>query len=286
VAKANAGKTRLFSAAPMHYAIALRKVCAPFVAHLSRMRIRNTICVGVNPFSCEWSAIAQKLSSKGQHVIAGDYSNFDGTLPAQLVYAATEIMADWYDVHWEYVEAHKRNIVGGNILGKLEFLMYLRRLYYECVHHLHIMNFKQGSLMYYVRNGIPSGCPVTAPLNSIVNLMALIYCWYHIIDDPLKQNVKEFFEHTSSVFYGDDFVMNIRADVLEKFNQITITQAMSEHLDMTMTDEAKTGECVKSRTLKEVNFLKRAFYYNTLIQEYTAPLDLTVILDSTIVQNW
>jgi hypothetical protein len=200
VAKANAGKTRLFSAAPMHYAIALRKVCAPFVAHLSRMRIRNTICVGVNPFSCEWSAIAQKLSSKGQHVIAGDYSNFDGTLPAQLVYAATEIMADWYDVHWEYVEAHKRNIVGGNILGKLEFLMYLRRLYYECVHHLHIMNFKQGSLMYYVRNGIPSGCPVTAPLNSIVNLMALIYCWYHIIDDPLKQNVKEFFEHTSSVF--------------------------------------------------------------------------------------
>jgi hypothetical protein len=283
VAKANAGKTRLFSAAPMHYAIALRKVCAPFVAHLSRMRIRNTICVGVNPFSCEWSAIAQKLSSKGQHVIAGDYSNFDGSLPAQLVYAATEIMADWYDIHWEYVEAHKRNIVGDNILGKSEFLMYLRRLYYECVHHLHIMNFERGSLMYYVRNGIPSGCPVTAPLNSIVNLMALIYCWYHIIDDPLKRNVKEFFEHTSSVFYGDDFVMNIRADVLEKFNQITITQAMRDYLDMTMTDEAKTGECVKSRTLKEVNFLKRAFHYNTLIQEYTAPLDLTVILDST---NW
>lgn len=78
---------RLFSAAPMHYAIALRKVCAPFVAHLSRMRIRNTICVGVNPFSSEWSAVAQKLLVKGPHVIAGDYSNFDGSLPAQLVYA-------------------------------------------------------------------------------------------------------------------------------------------------------------------------------------------------------
>nr|QJI52184.1 MAG: nonstructural polyprotein [Dicistroviridae sp.] len=283
IAKANAGKTRLFSAAPMHYAIALRKVCAPFVAHLSRMRIRNTICVGVNPFSSEWSAVAQKLLVKGPHVIAGDYSNFDGSLPAQLVYAATEIMADWYDLNWDYVEARKRNVVGGQVLLKDEYLDYLRRLYYECVHHLHIMNFKQGSLMYYVRNGIPSGCPVTAPLNSIVNQMALIYCWYHIIDDPLKRNVKEFFEHTSSVFYGDDFVMNIRADVLEQFNQITITRAMSDYLDMIMTDEAKTGECVKWRTLSEVNFLKRAFHYNTFIQEYTAPLDLTVILDST---NW
>nr|ASM93577.1 polyprotein [Rhopalosiphum padi virus] len=283
IAKANLGKTRLFSAAPMHYAIALRKICAPFIAHLSRMRIRNTICVGVNPFSSEWSAVAQKLLVKGPHVIAGDYSNFDGSLPAQLVYAATEIMADWYDLNWDYVEAHKRNVVGGQVLLKDEYLDYLRRLYYECVHHLHIMNFKQGSLMYYVRNGIPSGCPVTAPLNSIANQMALIYCWFKIYEGSDKASVKEFFEHTSSVFYGDDFVMNIRADVIDQFNQLTITEAMSKYLDMVMTDEAKTGECIKSRTLKEVNFLKRAFYFNTSIQEYTAPLDLTVILDST---NW
>nr|AYH52672.1 ORF1 [Aphis gossypii virus] len=283
IAKANLGKTRLFSAAPMHYAIALRKICAPFVAHLSRMRIRNTICVGVNPFSTEWGEVARKLSVKGRDVIAGDYSNFDGTLPAQLVYAATEIMSDWYDLNWDFVEAHKRNFIAGECLDKDQFLLYCRKLYYECVHHLHITNYDSGALLYYVRNGIPSGCPVTAPLNSIVNQMALIYCWFKIYEGSDKASVKEFFEHTSSVFYGDDFVMNIRADVIDQYNQLTITEAMSKYLDMVMTDEAKTGECIKSRTLQEVNFLKRAFHFNTSIQEYTAPLDLTVILDST---NW
>nr|ULF99839.1 MAG: nonstructural polyprotein [Cripavirus sp.] len=283
IAKAELGKTRLFSAAPMHYAIALRKVCAPFIAHLAKKRIDNTVCVGVNPFSCEWGAVYRHLVKRGKKVIAGDYSNFDGTLPAQLVYAATELFAEWYDCNWEFVVAHNRHIVGGVALSKTDFLSFVKRLYYECVHHLHIMNHGEGALMYYVRNGIPSGCPVTAPLNSVVNHFSLAYCWMQIFKGTRVSSLRSFFDHTSSVFYGDDFIMNIRDDVIESFNQETITKAMKEHLDMVMTDEAKTNECVRYRSMDEVSFLKRKFRFERNIHEIVAPLDLTVILDST---NW
>lgn len=138
-------------------------------------------------------------------------------------------------------------------------------------------------MMYTVRNGIPSGCPVTAILNSIVNHMSLAYCWMKIFKDTQRENVTSFFETCSSIFYGDDFIMNIRDDVIQEYNQETITKAMKEFLDMDMTDEAKTGSVVTYRHLNDVSFLKRKFRWEDTICEYVAPLDLDVILDST---NW
>lgn len=283
IAKADIGKTRLFAASGIVYAVALREICAPFLAHLARKRIDNSICVGINPFSTEWTQLAHRIQRKGKRVIAGDYSNFDGTLPAQLVFAATEIFSEWYSLNWDYVVAHKRNVIGGIELTKCQFLDYCIRLYYECVHHLHITNVDGGTLLYYVRNGIPSGCPVTAPINSVVGNMALAYCWMQIYRGTAMHSMEAYLSHTSGVFYGDDFILNIREDAIDKFNQITITEAMKEYLDMTMTDETKSGQLVVSRTIDEVTFLKRSFRFEPLIQEFVAPLDLTVILDST---NW
>lgn len=283
LAKVQAGKTRLFAASGMVYAIVLRKLCAPFVAHLARNRIRNSICVGVNPFSTEWSAVARRLQQRGNRVIAGDYSNFDGSLPAQLVFAATEIFTDWYELNWEFVLAHKRNVIAGIELTKCQFLDFCMRVYYECVHHLHITNVDGGTVLYYVRNGIPSGCPVTAPLNSMVNMFALAYCWVDVFQDTQWQAVDKFLECTSAVFYGDDFVMNIREDVIDRYNQVTITEAMERLLDMVMTDETKAGEAISSRTLEKCTFLKRGFRFESSIQEFVAPLELMVILDTT---NW
>nr|UGV21561.1 MAG: hypothetical protein 1 [Giant panda Dicistroviridae] len=281
--KVNIGKTRLFTAAPMHYVIAMREMCLPFVAHCSRNRISNSIAVGTNPSSPEWSQIAYRLKEKGKHVIAGDYSNYDGTLPCQFVFAATQIMAEWYVLHWDEVISRGRNVVCGRELDQQQFREYLEKLYFECVHHLHIMNHANGTLLYNVRNGIPSGCPVTAILNSMVNLFSLSYCWMKIQEGTSKENMTSFFECCTHIFYGDDFIMNIREDVVPVYNQETITIAMKKYLDMDMTDEAKTGEIVTSRLLSEVAFLKRKFRWEDTICEYVAPLQLDVILDST---NW
>lgn len=284
IEKAELGKTRLFSAAPLDYVIALRQIALPFIAQVSNNRIENSIAVGVNPCSPEWSILANRLKAKGDAVIAGDYSNFDGTLPAQIVYGAINIMVDWYKLHWDFVKEQGRNVICGQTLDWKDFKEYCVKLYYECVHHTHITNYESGALMYYVRNGIPSGCPVTAILNSIVNRLGLCYVWHKVYEGTDMANVKAFLDNTTDIYYGDDFIMNISRRVVDSFNQITITNNLKKHLDMDMTDELKSqGEVAPFRALSEVSFLKRKFYFSETIMEYTAPLDLNVILDSI---NW
>lgn len=286
IKKANVGKTRLFTACPLHYTIAFRQYFLPFIAHCMRNRIDNSISVGINPTSAEWTQLAQRLLRNGKHVIAGDYSNFDGTLPVQYVETAVRIMADWFCTNFEDIENQKRNVICGKTLTKLEFHNFLMNLGTECVNHLHIANHEQskdGALIYYVRNGIPSGCPATAILNSIVNHCVLAHSWLSIMDKTPFATMSAFFENTSSIFYGDDFIMNIRPEVIDLFNQETITPVLKKELEMTMTDEAKTGDIVKARTLEEVSFLKRKFRFEKMIQLWVSPIDIDVILDAP---NW
>ena len=86
-AKVDAGKTRVFSAGPQHFVVAFRKYFLPFAAWLMHNRIDNEVAVGTNPYSVDWERIAKRLKSKGKHVIAGDFGNFDGSLVAQILWA-------------------------------------------------------------------------------------------------------------------------------------------------------------------------------------------------------
>lgn len=289
IAKANVGKTRLFTACPMHYSIAFRQYFLPFIAHAMRNRVDNSLAVGINPTSVEWTKLAQRLQRQGSNVIAGDYSNFDGTLPVQYVEVAVKIMCDWLLANWENIVKAERNVVCQERLSKSQFYEFLYKLGMECFNHLHIANHEEakGALVYFVRNGIPSGCPATAILNSIVNHCVLADSWLSIMqNEPLYEHLatmSAFFEHTSSIFYGDDFIMNIRHSVIDLYNQETLTQVLKTNLDMDMTDEAKTGDIVKARKLADVAFLKRKFRFEESIQLWVSPMDINVLLDAP---NW
>nr|ULF99847.1 MAG: hypothetical protein 1 [Cripavirus sp.] len=289
IAKVNVGKTRLFTACPMHYGIAFRQYFLPFIAHAMRNRIDNSLAVGINPTSVEWTKLATRLQRKGSDVIAGDYSNFDGTLPVQYVEIAVKIMCDWLCNNWENIVKADRNVVAGQTLSKSEFYEFLYKLGMECFNHLHIANHDgvNGALIYFVRNGIPSGCPATAILNSIVNHCVLADTWLSIMESTPGYEqlavMSAFFEHTSSIFYGDDFIMNIRHSIIDLYNQETITKFLKINLDMDMTDEAKTGDIVRSRELADVSFLKRKFRFEKTTQLWVSPMDINVILDAP---NW
>nr|QJI52107.1 MAG: nonstructural polyprotein [Dicistroviridae sp.] len=286
IAKANVGKTRLFTACPLHYTILFRQYFLPFIAHVMRNRVQNSVAVGINPMSPEWDLLAKRLKRNGKHVIAGDYSNFDGTLPVQYVEVAVKIMVDWFMRNWDQIVAADRHVINGHELKYEEFEQFLMKIGVECINHLHIANHSDltgAALIYYVRNGIPSGCPATAILNSIVNHCCLADSWLDIMDGTSYATMNSFFEHTSSIFYGDDFIMNIRPEVIDVYNQETLTPVLKKNLEMTMTDEAKTGECVKARTLEEVSFLKRKFRFESFVGLWVAPIDIDVILDAP---NW
>lgn len=288
IEKAMKGKTRVFSASPMDYVILYRKYFLPFFGHVMHNRISNFTAPGINPLSPEWHKLAIKMRSRGNKVIAGDYSNYDGKACVEGYRSALRAAQAWYRIHWDEVLESKRNIVDGQELTIEQFMDLLDKIFFEVLNHIHACNFdtEQGKqlLFYQVVNGMPSGNPGTAVTNSICGIWMFVYCWLRMSDTPeLRQfhSIQSFYDYVYMCTYGDDVVANISDTVIEWFNQETLTAMMKDSFDIDFTDEEKTGVIVSHRSLDEIRFLKRAFVFNEYLQIYVAPLPEEVILDIT-----
>lgn len=254
------GKTRVFSAGPMDFTLSFRKYFLGFAAHCTRNRIDNEISVGTNVYSQDWTKTAKKCTTKGSKVIAGDFSNFDGTLLLPILYRILDIVNEFYDDGEE-------NALVRHVLWK------------EIINSVHVC----GDNVYMWTHSQPSGCPITAILNSIFNSVSMRYCWMVVFqDEPGMRSMKMFNKHVSMVSYGDDNVINISDDICERFNQLTIADAYAT-LGMVYTDEGKSGEMVKYRDIENVAYLKRKFVWSEDEMIWLAPLAMDTVLEMT---NW
>lgn len=100
--------------------------------------------------------------------------------------------------------------------------------------------------------------------------------WQILMANTEYAALSNFSKYVNMISFGDDNVLNINDAVIERFNQLTIAEGYAQ-IGMTYTDEGKTGEMVKSRTLEDVKFLKRAFRYEDGV--YLAPLELDVVME-------
>lgn len=257
--------TRIFSACSQHFVIAFRMYYLPFCSWIMHNRHFNGVAVGVNPFDQEWHTLATFLKTKGPKVIAGDFSNFDGSLNSQILWSIFhDIFIPWIKFMHGTLSDDDYNICFG--------------LWSHVAHSVHIFE----SNVYMWTHSQPSGNPMTAILNSLYNLVVLRYAWQIIMGSTRYIGQHHFSEHVYMVAYGDDNVLNISDEIAELFNQQTITDALAK-IGHIYTDEAKTGELVKYRTLNDVQFLKRSFKFNTELKRYVAPLDKAVIYE---MLNW
>jgi hypothetical protein len=133
--KVAVGKTRVFSACPVHFVLAFRQYFLGFSAWCMHNRIDNEIAVGTNQYSLDWNKIALRLQEKGSAVIAGDFSNFDGSLNAQILWAILEIVN-------ECMMMVKKMLKSGWVCGHMLYilLIFLRTMF-TCGHianHLEI----------------------------------------------------------------------------------------------------------------------------------------------------
>jgi len=191
-------------------------------------------------------------------VIAGDFSNFDGTLVADILYKILDIVNDFYDDGEE--NATIRRVLWAEIVNSIHL----------CRDNLYMWTHSQ-----------PSGCPITSILNSLFNSVSMRYVWMLIVEDSMK-NMKSFNENVSMVSYGDDNCVNISDKVIHVFNQVTIAEGYKQ-IGMTYTDESKTGEIIPYRELSEVAYLKRKFRWEESEMQFIAPLNLDVVLEMV---NW
>lgn len=269
-AKVDAGKTRVFSAGPQHFVVAFRKYFLPFAAWLMHNRIDNEIAVGTNPYSVDWERIAKRMKLKGENVIAGDFGNFDGSLVAQVLWAIFwEIYVPWLAQFNDFTteEGHKNLKI---CLG----------LWTHLAHSVHI--FKDNVYMW--THSQPSGNPFTVIINCFYNSIIMRIAWIRIMSmkAPNLMSMKHFRNNVSMISYGDDNLLNISEEVLDIFNQETISEIMTQ-MKHEYTDEAKSGNIVKSRHLSDVFFLKRSFRFSEELQRNVAPLKKEVIYE---MLNW
>lgn len=257
IEKVNQGKTRLFACGEMIFTIIFRRYFAGWCAHMARNRITMESCIGTNPYSLDWDRLARFLQEVGPHVIAGDFTNYDGSLHTDILWRLLDVVNAFYG--------------DGELNAKIR-----RGIWCEVVNSIHIT----GRTVYMWTHSQPSGCPATAIINSAYHSISARMVWLICAKQhrPEFATMKHFRRYVRHANYGDDDVWNIHPEVIEWFNQETITEAYAT-FGMTYTDEAKSGKIVRSRTLPEVNFLKRKFRWDGQACRYRAPLAEETILE-------
>lgn len=260
IPKVEQGKTRVFEACPQHFVLALRRYYLDFVAHVMKGRIHNGIAVGINPFSKEWTVLANRLLSKGDNMVAGDFSGFDGSLLKQILMKIGEKIREWYQLP-EDSEDNMVYTVFWEMLSSADVII--------------------GDQIIRQTHSQPSGNPLTVIINSIFNGIVMRYAYLVLKQKQGKSLKCDYRQYVADICYGDDDIKSISSEILPWFNQITITETLAA-IGLTYTDEMKNGAILTHKSLAETTFLKRHFTKNA-DGLFRAPMDVENILE---IANW
>lgn len=267
IAKVYEGKTRKISACPVDLAVCIRMYYGAFIQWYIANRISNGAAVGINVYSKEIDTLVNHLSSvRDGHetrprVVAGDFGNFDGSLPRSLIEQFTQTVTAYYQ------DSKSDN----------ERIRWV--LMQELANSRHIL---PNGVVYEWNGSNASGNPLTTILNSWCNNILLRYAMVKVMKPVspfgfLKSNRDNF----KIVTYGDDNLISINQNVLPEIKQSTLTAALKE-AGYEYTDESKGVSTSDDRTIDDVSFLKRKFEKNSRDPTYTylAPLAIETIMES------
>ncbi|DAZ87485.1 TPA_asm: non-structural polyprotein [Pycnopodia helianthoides associated picornavirus 2] len=252
--KAGIGKTRVFAAANLGLSLAIRRYFLTYMQHVMENRIENEIGLGTNVYSCDWDHIVSRLRSVSPHVVAGDFSNFDGSLNSQILGRIAAVISSWY------ADGSENALIREVLMEYLFNSTWLLR-----------------SSLIQLNHSQPSGNPLTTLVNCMYNMFIFRYV-YLLGQEGVGAipTLSGFRKRVACVFYGDDSIISISPEIVEWFNQHTITEGMST-TGHVYTDETKSGSPPPFRTLQEVTFLKRSFVATN--GAYVAPLSKATITD-------
>jgi len=247
--------TRAISGSPLDYVIAVRMYFGCFLAAMFASCVESGLAPGINPYT-DWHVLAEKLTAKGGKVFAGDFSRFDASEQAYILYAILGVVNRWY----------REN----NPAWKPEDDKIREMLWLDLVHSRHLTGV--GNKLEYIvqwNKSLPSGHPLTTMVNSFYSLITLTACYAHLTGD-----FKDMWDHVFINTFGDDNVNGADDSTIEKFNQVTVSKAMKELFNLTYTSDKKDSELVPYETIDQITFLKRSFVRDDAANGgWVAPLD-------------
>jgi len=204
----------------------------------------------------------------------GDHKTFDGKLQPECMYEAMEIISDWYDLYLDGMDIQVGNAVIE--LSADECRQMRRILVDELIHTLHMGL----DLCYYTHQGNPSGNPLTAVINTIVNAIYLRCAYYELTNQMI---VGDFSENVREFIYGDDLTVAVSDKRRTAYNFNTVSQCLGKY-GLELTPAHKLEEDPPDYMLLEnLKFLKCVSRYDTQLQAYVAMIDKMTIQELT---NW
>jgi hypothetical protein len=266
--KALSGKTRKISACPIDMTIAIRMYFGAFVQFTVENRIFNESAIGVNMYSKEVDIIVDHMNSNDlgvpAKIIAGDFGNFDGSIPYSIMMAFLTVVTAYYG------DAGSEN----ETIRKVLFL--------DLANSLHIGS--DGLVKEWVGSNA-SGNALTTPINNFINQYVLRTATCLVRPDktisPFKF-LKSLRGKVKYLVFGDDNKISVPDTCEYEFlSQASYTAALAT-IGFTYTDEDKGTTTREHRTIYDVSFLKRRYARNSTIvgRIHTAPLALSSILES------
>jgi len=252
-AKAEAKKTRIFTAMPMDALLVVRKYLLTFNRLMQKNNVAFECGIGVNTFSQDWDKFHRFLTKHGdQHMIAGDYSKFDKRMPPVVILAAFDIIKKLCKLAG-YSEEDLKVISG--IAEDTAFPL---------------LNFRGDIVEMFGTN--PSGHPLTVNINSLVNSIYVRYCYAKLSPHG---DVSKFQEDVALLTYGDDNAMGVSPRA-PWFNHTAMQKTLAD-VDIQYTMADKDAETVPYIPISQVSFLKRTWVWDEDLGAFQSPIEYDTI---------
>ncbi|AVM87407.1 polyprotein [fipivirus D1] len=229
-AKVATGRTRWICAAPVQVVIAWKKLVGFAIAqmHLERPWLADSVgcAVGIDP-ETQWGAVASELSP--WQIVCIDYSNFDGSLQGWQIESAVRVMC---------------HVAGLNDIVAMK----LAKLVTD-------VKMIAGEYIYVVRGSLPSGCPSTSLIGSLVNYMMVSFSLKHMTG--LMYSTQH--EWMNVVTYGDDVLLALEDAVMSVIDTTRLCRLLNETFGVEATSATDKNKPPEKVDLKDATFLKRGF---------------------------
>nr|QKE55045.1 MAG: polyprotein [Picornaviridae sp.] len=258
------GKTRIFSNCPFDFNCLTRKYFLKFLAHLMNHHLDGEVSVGINVHGESWGLLFKRMRAAGAHWIAGDYGSWDKRTPLQVALAVLDLAEDFYKKFEDYDPVHA---------------LVRRTLILQAFTSTRMLLGDKGGVVYRVHQSMPSGVPVTAVWNSLINALLFRTIFAVLAREngwALARAVNEYDDHVAFTAYGDDHICRVSEVAAPWFNMLTISAKLASWgIEYTMPD--KHSELKKFLEDDELIYLKRHFVNRR--GRIDAPMPVDKILD-------
>jgi hypothetical protein len=112
-----------------------------------------------------------------------------------------------------------------------------------------------------------------------VNIAATCYCYLKIAPKSMS-TIQHFEQNVKMNAFGDDNLISVSDDIKEFFNMSTLSEAFSQHLGMTYTDETKSSSNIPYKSILDCYYLQCKFIYNDRDGMYVGVRDKNKIVET------